>query len=310
MTTTLTQTEAAPKAGSPADPGAAVEPALSAESPPALSAESTTPVPGKVRRVASAAASVVWKSAAILAFLALWELGPTYLASPSTRVFLPPLHEVLLAWGKLFEAGTIQGHITASLTRSVAGFGAALVAGVSLGLLIAWYGRLNSVLNPLLELFRNTAALALLPVFTLLLGIGEESKISIVAYAAFFPVLLNTIAGVKTVDPLLIRAARSLGLNSFRLFQKVILPSAVPTIFTGIRMAGTASILVLIAAEMVGAKAGLGYLIVNAQSSFLIPDMYAGILTVSLLGLGVNFLLVALERHFSRWRTAVGAAAS
>ncbi|PRB45165.1 ABC transporter permease [Arthrobacter sp. MYb23] len=310
MTTTLTQTEAAPKAGSPADPGAAVEPALSAESTPALSAESTTPAPGKVRRVASAAGSVLWKSAAILAFLALWELGPTYLASPSTRVFLPPLHEVLLAWGKLFEAGTIQGHIAASLTRSVSGFGAALVAGVSLGLLIAWYGRLNSVLNPLLELFRNTAALALLPVFTLLLGIGEESKISIVAYAAFFPVLLNTIAGVKTVDPLLIRAARSLGLNSFRLFQKVILPSAVPTIFTGIRMAGTASILVLIAAEMVGAKAGLGYLIVNAQSSFLIPDMYAGILTVSLLGLGVNFLLVALERHFSRWRTAVGAAAS
>jgi NitT/TauT family transport system permease protein len=104
------------------------------------------------------------------------------------------------------------------------------------------------------------------------------------------------------VDPLLVRAARSLGLSHPALFRKVILPSAVPTIFTGIRMAGTASILVLIAAEMVGAKAGLGYLIVNAQSSFLIPDMYAGILTVSLLGLAVNSLLVALERHFSKWR--------
>jgi NitT/TauT family transport system permease protein len=157
---------------------------------------------------------------------------------------------------------------------------------------------------------RNTAALALLPVFTLLLGIGETSKISIVAYAAFFPVLLNTIAGVRTVDPLLIRAARSLGLSNFRLFQKVILPSAVPTIFTGIRMAGTSSILVLIAAEMVGAKAGLGYLIVNSQMSFLIPEMYAGILTVSLLGLLVNYLLVAAERHFSRWRTAVGSQAA
>ncbi|MEV7605430.1 ABC transporter permease [Paenarthrobacter sp. NPDC089322] len=301
MTTTLARAETAASAP---DRTAAVERSLPQEE------QRTTPVRATVRRVASVAGSAVWKAAAILAFLALWELGPTYLASPSTRVFLPPLHEVLLAWGKLFEAGTIQGHIAASLTRSVAGFGAALVAGVALGLLIAWYGKLNSVLNPLLELFRNTAALALLPVFTLLLGIGEESKISIVAYAAFFPVLLNTIAGVKTVDPLLIRAARSLGLNSFRLFQKVILPSAVPTIFTGIRMAGTASILVLIAAEMVGAKAGLGYLIVNAQSSFLIPDMYAGILTVSLLGLGVNFLLVALERHFSRWRTAVGADAS
>jgi NitT/TauT family transport system permease protein len=305
MTTTLAPTEAAPQASTAPHPSPAVEPSASRGS-----RARTTPLLATVRRVTAAAGSGVWKSTAILAFLALWELGPTYLASPSTRVFLPPLHDVLLAWGKLIEAGTIQGHIAASLTRSVAGFGAALVAGVSLGLLIAWYGRLNAVLNPLLELFRNTAALALLPVFTLLLGIGEESKISIVAYAAFFPVLLNTIAGVKTVDPLLIRAARSLGLNSFRLFQKVILPSAVPTIFTGIRMAGTASILVLIAAEMVGAKAGLGYLIVNAQSSFLIPDMYAGILTVSLLGLGVNFLLVALERHFSRWRTAVGAAAS
>ncbi len=306
MTTTLTQKEAAPRAGVVTGARTAVGPSAA----PVPATERPTPAAGRVRRVTAALGSGLWKSAAILAFLALWELGPTYLASPSTRVFLPPLHEVLLAWGKLFESGTIQGHIAASLTRSVAGFGAALVAGVSLGLLIAWYGRLNSVLNPLLELFRNTAALALLPVFTLLLGIGEESKISIVAYAAFFPVLLNTIAGVKTVDPLLIRAARSLGLNSFRLFQKVILPSAVPTIFTGIRMAGTASILVLIAAEMVGAKAGLGYLIVNAQSSFLIPDMYAGILTVSLLGLGVNFLLVGLERHFSRWRTAVGAAAS
>jgi NitT/TauT family transport system permease protein len=247
-----------------------------------------------------------WKSLAVVLFLALWEFGPLLLASPSTRVFLPPLHEVLAAGAKLLESGQLQNHLQASLTRSVSGFSIAVVSAVVLGLLIAWYGWLSSFLNPLLELFRNTATLALLPVFTLLLGIGEESKITIVAYAAFFPVLLNTIAGVRTVDPLLIRAAKSLGLNSFRLFQKVILPSAVPTIFTGIRMAGTSSILVLIAAEMVGAKAGLGYLIVNAQMSFLIPDMYAGILTVSILGLLVNFILVALERHFSRWRTAVG----
>ena len=299
MTTTLAQQPAASAAPKQA-------PAVGHSGPVDAGGRRTTAMLAFVRTAAARTGSGLWKAAGIIAFLALWELGPTYLASPSTRVFLPPLHEVLAAWGKLFESGSIQGHLAASLTRSVSGFGAALVAGVSLGLLIAWYGRLNSVLNPLLELFRNTAALALLPVFTLLLGIGEESKISIVAYAAFFPVLLNTIAGVKTVDPLLIRAAKSLGLSSLALFRKVILPSAVPTIFTGIRMAGTASILVLIAAEMVGAKAGLGYLIVNAQSSFLIPDMYAGILTVSLLGLTVNFLLVALERHFSRWRTAVG----
>ena len=260
----------------------------------------------QVKRVALNGGRALWRSGAVLLFLLLWELGPLYLAPASTRVFLPPLHEVLAALGALIAKGQLQNHLGASLTRSASGFGIAVVSAVVLGLLVAWYGALDRFLNPLLEVFRNTAALALLPVFTLLLGIGETSKISIVAYAAFFPVLLNTIAGVGTVDPLLIRAARSLGLSNFTLFQKVILPSAVPTIFTGIRMAGTSSILVLIAAEMVGAKAGLGYLIVNAQSSFLIPDMYAGILTVSLLGLAVNYLLVGVERHFSRWRTAVG----
>lgn len=264
-------------------------------------------VPSALRRVLAASGRGLWRAGAILLFLLVWELGPLYLAPASTRVFLPPLHEVLGALGTLIAKGQLQNHLAASLGRSASGFGIAVLSAVLLGLLVAWYGALDRFLNPLLEVFRNTAALALLPVFTLLLGIGETSKISIVAYAAFFPVLLNTIAGVRTVDPLLIRAARSLGLSNITLFQKVILPSAVPTIFTGIRMAGTSSILVLIAAEMVGAKAGLGYLIVNSQSSFLIPDMYAGILTVSLLGLLVNYLLVGVERHFSRWRTAVGA---
>jgi NitT/TauT family transport system permease protein len=250
------------------------------------------------------AGRLVRRSAAIVLFLLLWEYGAQYLLDPARRVFLPPLHEVLQAGWGLVQSGQLQQHVTASLTRSVIGFSLALVAGIVLGLVVAWYDGLREFLTPLLELFRNTAALALLPVFILLLGIGETSKISIVAYASFFPVLLNTIAGVRTVDPLLVRAARSLGLNSLQLFQKVVLPSAVPTIFTGIRMAGTASILVLIAAEMVGAKAGLGYLIVNAQSSFQIPDMYAGILTVSLFGLLVNSVLVRLEKYFSRWRVA------
>jgi NitT/TauT family transport system permease protein len=257
--------------------------------------------------LARGARTVVWKSAAIVGFLVLWEVGPLWFASPATRVFLPPLHEVLAAGAGLIASGSLQTDLAASLSRSLAGFTIAVVAGILTGLLLAWYRPIGTFLNPLLEVFRNTAALALLPVFTLLLGIGEESKITIVAYAAFFPVLLNTLAGVRTVDPLLIRAAHSLGLRSAALFRKVILPSAVPTIFTGIRMAGTASILVLIAAEMVGAKAGLGYRIVNAQSSFLIPQMYAGILTVTVLGVIVSTLLVALERRLSRWRAPVAA---
>jgi NitT/TauT family transport system permease protein len=257
----------------------------------------------RLSRILRAAKVALWRSAAIVVFLLAWELVPQFLLGEDTRVFLPPLHDVLRALLDAISSGELWDHLSASLTRSVTGFSIAVTAGIALGLALAWYRKLASFLTPLLELFRNTAALALLPVFVLLLGIGETSKIAIVAYASFFPVLLNTIAGATTVDPLLIRAARSLGLSQVRLFQKVILPSAVPTIFTGIRMGGTASILVLIAAEMVGAKAGLGFQIVNAQSSFLIPQMYAGILTVSLLGLAVNVGLVRLEAHFSKWRT-------
>ncbi|MCW2506649.1 MAG: ABC-type nitrate/sulfonate/bicarbonate transport system permease component, partial [Actinomycetia bacterium] len=117
-----------------------------------------------------------------------------------------------------------------------------------------------------------------------------------------WPILLNTIAGVKGVDPLLVKSAKSMGLGPLRLFQKVILPSAVPTIFTGIRLAGAFSILVLIAAELVGAKEGLGFLIMNSQANFAIPEMYAAILTTSLLGVTVNQALLALERRFSTWR--------
>ncbi|HYN94749.1 MAG TPA: ABC transporter permease, partial [Pilimelia sp.] len=239
---------------------------------------------------------------AVAAFLAAWELLPRLGAVD--RVFLPPLSEVLVAWSDLARSGELAEHTRVSLTRSLAGFGLAIAAAIPLGLLIGWYRPLAALLSPLLELFRNTSAVALLPVFVLILGLGETSKVALVSYACTWPILLNTISAVKTVDPLLIRSARSMGLNPVRLFAKVILPAAVPTIFTGIRLAGAFSILILLIAEMVGAKAGLGYLINSAQFNFAIHDMYAGILTISVIGLGFNQALVWCERRFSTWRTS------
>jgi NitT/TauT family transport system permease protein len=192
--------------------------------------------------------------------------------------------------------------VRASLVRSAAGFALALVLAVPLGAAIAWYRPVRELASPVLELFRNTAALALLPVFVLILGIGEVSKVAIVLYACFFPILLNTISGVATVDQQLLRSARVLGLSPVTTFRKVVFPAALPTIFTGIRIAGAAAVLVLIAAEMIGATAGLGYLINYSQYNFLIPQMYAAILTTSAVGLAVNYSLVALERRLSRWR--------
>ncbi|MBU9766627.1 ABC transporter permease [Mycobacterium sp. TNTM28] len=237
----------------------------------------------------------------ILAFLALWEIAPRI--GLVDKVFLPPFSEVVSAWLTLAANGQLTEHVSASLSRALIGLAVAIVVSIPLGVAIAWYRPVADFLNPILELFRNTAALALLPVFILILGIGETSKVALVIYAASFPILLNTISGVRTVDPLLIKSARSLGLSPVRLFQKVILPAAVPTIFTGLRMAAASSILVLIAAEMVGAKAGLGYLITAAQFNFQIPNMYAGIVTIALVGVTFNGILVAIEGRLSGWRT-------
>lgn len=240
------------------------------------------------------------RSAAVLALLALWEAAPRLGLVDAT--FLPPFSEVARAWWGLLADGQLAEHTRASLTRSFGGFALAVLVAVPLGLLIGWYRPVAAFLGPLLELFRNTAALALLPVFVLLLGIGETSKVSIVVYACVWPILLNTISAVGNADPTLIRLARSMDLSTPRLFQKVILPASVPAVFTGIRLAGAVSILVLVAAEMIGAKAGLGYLINASQFNFAIPQMYAGIVTISVIGVAFNQLLVAVERRLSLWR--------
>ncbi|MCX4095438.1 ABC transporter permease [Nocardia sp. alder85J] len=237
---------------------------------------------------------------AIAVFAGIWELAPRL--GLVDEVFLPPLSTVLGSFADLVRNGEMADNVEASLARSLVGFVLAVAVAVPVGVAIAWYKPIAEFLSPLLELFRNTAALALLPVFVLILGIGETSKIALVVYAGFFPILLNTINGVRTVDPLLVKAAVSLGFSPLRLFAKVILPAAVPSIFTGVRMAAASSILVLIAAEMIGARAGLGYLITAAQQNFQIPQMYAGILAISLVGLLFNAVLVGIERRLSRWR--------
>jgi NitT/TauT family transport system permease protein len=239
---------------------------------------------------------------AIIAFLVVWELAPRL--GLTERAFLPPLTEVLRTGLELIKNGQLVNHVQASLSRSLVGFGLAILYAVPLGLAIGWYRPFASVVSPLLEAMRNTAALALLPVFILLLGIGEASKIALVVHSCSFPILLNTIAGVRNVDPLLIKSARTMGLSPLQLFRKVILPAAVPTVFVGIRLAGAYSLLVLVAAEMIGAKAGLGYLIIYAQYNFQIPNMYVGILSLTVIGLCFNQVLQQLEKHFTRWKPA------
>ena len=278
------------------------------EAPPVTAREEARERPrrgfgGAVGVVARALALTGRRTIAIIAFLALWELAPR--AGMVDRTFLPPVSEVAPTLWDLARNGQLWSNTEASLIRSLTGFALAIVFAVPLGLLIGWYRPVSDLLGPLLEVFRNTAAIALLPVFILILGIGETSKVSIVLYACTWPILLNTISAVRTVDPTLIKSARSLGLPAPRIFQKVILPAAVPTVFTGIRLAGATAVLVVVVAEMVGAKEGLGYLINASQQNFAINEMYAGIIAIALLGLVFNQLLVLVERRFTRWQPPV-----
>ncbi|MGA2290703.1 ABC transporter permease [Bradyrhizobium sp.] len=240
------------------------------------------------------------RSALLIALLALWEIAPR--AGWTDPTFLPPLSDVLGAGWELALNGQLYEHVAASLFRALSGFLISVVVVIPLGLAIGWYQRLGQTLSQLIEVLRNTAPLALLPVFILLLGIGEVSKVTMVIYSCAWPLLLNTIAAVKQVDPLLIKSARTMGATPLQLFAKVILPASLPTIFVGVRLASAAAMLVLVASEMVGAKAGLGYLIIYGQYSFLIPQMYFGIIAITAMGLSFNAALEGLERRFTRWR--------
>lgn len=232
----------------------------------------------------------------------LWQVLPSqHIVDPT---FVTPLNQVASTWWHMLQDGTLWSNTRDSLVRAAIGFGAGIALGVPLGLLIGAKRLVADLLNPVLELFRNTAPLALLPVFILIIGIGQTSKFVFIGYSCLFPILLNTISAVKTADPLLVKSARSLGFNQLRIFQKVVLPASVPQIFTGIRLAGGYALLVLIAAEFVGANSGLGFLITNSEQNFQSPMMYAAIITISGIGVILNFVLLRLERRFSTWRAA------
>ncbi|MBR0560391.1 ABC transporter permease [Neokomagataea anthophila] len=234
--------------------------------------------------------------------LILWQVLPTL--GVLDPLFVPPLSHVLTALTQMTENGQLWQHTASSLSRVLPGLVFALLVGIPAGLFVGTSQILRETIGPALEILRNTSALALLPVFTLLLGIGQSSKIAMVFYAAIWPIFLGTINGVQGVDPLWIKAGRAMGLTRRSLFTRVILPASLPSIFTGIRLASAAALLVLVAAEMVGARAGLGYLVNAAQLDFDIPQMYAAIFVLSVIGGSVNFLLQRVETHLTRWKSA------
>jgi ABC-type nitrate/sulfonate/bicarbonate transport system, permease component len=243
------------------------------------------------------------KSFVILIVIVTWELIPRLNLADS--FILPPFSTVVGSLIKLLLSGELLVHLWASLQRATVGFLLAAILGVPLGVAMGWFAKVERMIDPLFQILRNTSVLAMFPIFILVFGLGEASKTAIIFWGSLWPVLINSIDGVKNIEPILIKAARSMGVANFTLFRKVILPAVVPSILTGLRLSAGMSVIILVAAEMVGANRGLGFYIFYEQQKYEVPQMYAGIVTIALLGFLVNYLLIRLEKYLTKWKEQV-----
>jgi ABC-type nitrate/sulfonate/bicarbonate transport system permease component len=252
-----------------------------------------------------------WRTAALLRvtsialFFAVWyaaALLNAHVFKVFNPLLLPAPHTVLLAGVEMVRSGELQRDILASLSRVAQGFVLAAIVGVAVGTAVGRSRRLEYLVEPTIELLRPIPPLAFLPMMVLWFGIGETSKVAFIAYAAFFPIFTTAVEGIKYVDPLLIRAAASLGASERDIFRYVVLPAALPNIITGLRIGFGLSFFVIVAAEFIAADSGLGFLINDARTFFLVANMLLGAAVIGAIGFTFNVLLRRLEAWLLRWR--------
>jgi len=234
-----------------------------------------------------------------LSVLVGWELAARF--GLVNTLLLPPSSKALSDLIVLITSGYLLKALYASLFRVVCGFALAVVVGVALGVAMARIRLIDNFFDPLVELLRPISPLALFPLAILWFGIGDGSKIFVIALAASFPVILNSFAGARSIDTNLIRASRSLGATEIEIFRGIVLPASLPHIFTGVRLAWGISLIVIIAAEMVGATVGMGYMVLEAQQTFRTERVFAGIFVIGLIGFATDLGFRRLRRWLLPW---------
>jgi NitT/TauT family transport system permease protein len=241
------------------------------------------------------------KSIAVIMFFVLWEIAPRI--GLLDRQFIPPLSEVLEKLWEMLIAGKLNEHIVASFARSVLGFLFAAVIALPLGFLLGgWFKKFEEYLNPLLSVMSQVNPFSVFPLFILLFGIGETAKIAIIFWVCIWPILFGTITGVKNIDPLLVKAASAMGTPKVMLFSKVVLPGAAPTIFSGLKQGAGIAFFMLIAAEMIGATAGLGFIVLRSQINYQIKELFVAVVVIAVMGLAITYLISFVERKLITWK--------
>ncbi len=236
-----------------------------------------------------------------LAILAVWELGSrSGFISP---IALPAPSEAFGALVDLFQTGMLWKHLGASLYRLVVGWTLGSLLGIAVGLFIGLFSLARAGLLPLVSALFPVPKIALLPLFIIWFGIGEGSKVATILFGTFFPTVIATYGGVDNVDRNLIRMGQSFGMSWLSIVRKIILPGAMPAILSGFRISASIAIVLLVAAEMIGAEFGVGAYILMAGALFALDQLIAGMALLSLIGLIIAWLIGKLEKRLLSWRT-------
>ncbi len=216
--------------------------------------------------------------------------------------FFPPPTSIVDTFIQMSLSGELFSHISISLYRIFLGFLAGTLPGILLGLLIGMYRPMKSFFSPLIMALMPIPTLALMPLIVLIFGIGEVSKMITIAGSVFFPVVINTAAGVSNIDAIYVDVAKNYGAAPRDFFTRIALPGALPVMIEGIQMGQAIALLTIVAAEMVAANSGIGYLIWSSYKLFVFKPMYVGLILISFFGYTFSLLLSLLYVKLVPWR--------
>lgn len=229
--------------------------------------------------------------------VACWWIASIAIPSP----YFPPLPRIAERFQQLWLFDKIGTDLLPSLTIFGLGYLTALIVGVGLGVLLALVPFLEKVVDPFLQFMRSLPGIALIPVFIVVLGIGVESKVAVVALGALWPILLNTIDGIRSTEPELVRTAQVYRFTHINYITKVVLSSAAPSIMAGARTSLAIALVLTVGAELYAATRGVGHFVLQAQQSFMIVDMWTGIIVLGIVGYLLTALFTIIERRFIFW---------
>jgi NitT/TauT family transport system permease protein len=235
--------------------------------------------------------------------LCLWELGTR--AAPRLQLYLPPISQVLMALGQNVISGPLAGHLIITVGRFFEGYLLSAALGVSLGITLGYFRSFHNLLAMLIELLRPMPSVAIIPVAILMLGIGDSMIVAVTVYASVWPILINVIDGVRSIENVLIDTGRTFGLSRRQILWRIILPGASPYIVTGLRVGLSIALILVTTAEMIAGSKGLGFFILDEERSMNSAVMYGGILFVAALGYFLNRLFLLVEGKMMKWRHGI-----